>query len=171
MLEIRLNHIKMFAFHGYYDEEAILGSDFLLDISVGIPNSDLSKDDLRDTLNYESLFAICKEEMAERSALLEHVVYRIKSNIIASFPKQVESLNISLKKLYPPLDGSVESSQFLLNESYTLNCAKCNRSFSCFNSKECWCKEFNLYDVTRNQLARQYVGCLCEECLIEYKDI
>lgn len=170
MLEIRLNQIKIFAHHGFYEEEALLGSDYLMDISVGIQESDLRSDALEDTLNYEGIYQICQEEMSERSSLLEHVVYRIKANLISTFPHQVSFLRISLKKLNPPLRGSVESSEVYLEQSFLKNCAKCNQFFSCYNSEECWCKEYNLSDVTRSQLQRQYVGCLCNSCLSEFQE-
>ena len=107
--------------------------------------------------------------MAERSKLLEHVIFRIKSNIISSYPDQVRGLSLSIKKLNPPLGGDVANSQIALVENYEKSCAKCGQSHSCFNSEDCWCNSINLTDVTREQLRRQYTGCLCDRCLDHYK--
>ncbi|MBT8219628.1 MAG: dihydroneopterin aldolase [Bacteroidia bacterium] len=169
MLRIRLNKIRLFARHGYYEEEFLLGGEYLIDIDVEVLQGNLSTDQIEDTLNYESLYAICIEEMAQRSTLLEHVIYRIKSNIISTFHQQVGSLEISLQKVNPPLGGSVESSEVVLKESYISRCSKCSKSFGCYNTEECWCKDINLSDVTRTQLKRQYDGCLCEDCLLAHK--
>ena len=169
MIKVALNGIRIFAHHGFYEAEAILGNEFEIDIVVSIEMADNDSDDLKDTLNYEQLFCIIKSEMAERSKLLEHVLYRIKSNLINSYPDQIRGLALSIKKLNPPLGGAVESSEITLDENYESSCARCGRSHSCFNSKDCWCHSINLADVTREQLQRQYTGCLCDRCLNHYK--
>lgn len=169
MIKVALNGIRLLAQHGFYDEEALLGNEFEIDVVVNIDMTEESSDDLKDTLNYESLYQIVKSEMAERSKLLEHVIYRIKSNIISTYPDQVRGLSLSMKKLNPPLGGSVASSQITLDENYESNCARCGKSHGCFNSEDCWCNSINLADVTREQLRRQYTGCLCNRCLDHFK--
>jgi len=165
MVKVALNGIRMFAYHGFYEEEAVLGNEFEIDIIVDVEVNQEDSDNLMDTLNYENLFQIVKSEMAERSKLLEHVIFRIKSNIISSYPEQVRGLSLSIKKLNPPLGGKVASSQVSFAENYESRCAKCSRTHSCFNSEDCWCNSVNLTDVTREQIRRQYTGCLCDKCL------
>lgn len=169
MIKVALNGIRIFANHGYYEEEAILGNEFEIDVVVDVEMDKEGSDELKDTLNYESLFSIVKSEMAERSKLLEHVLFRIKSNIISAYPEQVRGLSMSIKKLNPPLGGNVKNSQITLSESYESTCAKCGQSQSCFNSADCWCNGINLAVVTREQLRRQYTGCLCNNCLGQYQ--
>ena len=169
MIKVAVNGIRIFARHGFYEEEAILGNEFEIDVIVQVDLLKENSDDLQDTLNYESLNLIVQSEMAERSKLLEHVIYRIKSNIISTFPEQVRGLFLSIKKLNPPLGGSVASSQITLDENYESNCAKCGRVHGCFNSEDCWCNSINIADVTREQISRQYTGCLCNRCLEQYK--
>jgi len=168
-MKIALNGIRIFANHGFYEEEALLGNEFEIDVVVTVGKIKEDSDDLKDTLNYEQLYAIVKSEMAERSKLLEHVVYRIKSNITSSFPNQVRGLFLSIKKRNPPLGGDVENSQIILDETYESRCARCGSDHGCFNSEDCWCNNINLADVTREELRRQYTGCLCTECLAHYQ--
>lgn len=169
MMKVALNGIRMFARHGFYEEEAALGNEFELDVVVSTAIKDAGSDDLNDTLDYGQLYAIVKEEMAIRSDLLEHVVFRIKSSIISSFPHQVRGLYLSIKKMNPPLGGAVNNSQIIIEEDYGTQCARCGLGHSCFQSADCWCKEINLSDVTRDHLQRQYSGCLCDTCLLKFQ--
>lgn len=168
MMKVALNGIRLFARHGFYEEEAILGNEFELDVVVTTLNQTTS-DELQDTLDYQQIFTIVKEEMATRSDLLEHVLFRIKSSVISTFPYQVRGLYLSIKKMNPPLGGMVNNSQIIIEEDYGTQCARCGVSHACFNSTDCWCKEINLSDVTRDHLKRQYSGCLCDTCLQQFQ--
>ena len=68
---IKVNNIKLYAFHGCLNEEAKIGSAYSVDVSV---KADLKKsaktDDLADTVDYVHFNTIVKEEMAIRSKLL-----------------------------------------------------------------------------------------------------
>ena len=79
---IKVENIKLYAFHGCLNEEALIGSDYRIDVTV---TADLSKssqtDDLNDTVDYVLLNKIVKEEMAIRSKLLEEVGQRILDRI------------------------------------------------------------------------------------------
>ena len=79
---IKVENIKLYAFHGCLNEEALIGSDYIIDVTV---TADLSKssqtDDLNDTVDYVLLNKIVKEEMAIRSKLLEEVGQRILDRI------------------------------------------------------------------------------------------
>jgi 7,8-dihydroneopterin aldolase/epimerase/oxygenase len=100
---IYMKDVRLHAFHGVDPQELSVGADFLLNIRV---KTDLSKaidsDDVNDTVSYAEMFKIAKAEMAIPSKLLENVAGRIAKGIIAAHP-QIESLNISLIKLNPPM--------------------------------------------------------------------
>lgn len=76
--KIGIEGIKIFAHHGYYEVERLIGREFILDVYIDI-NFDLAgkTDQLSDTINYEQVLIICKEEMAIASKLLENVCSRI----------------------------------------------------------------------------------------------
>lgn len=108
MGKIVIENIRIYAYHGCMEEEAKIGSDYLVDLMV---KTDLSasaqSDDLNDTVDYVHLFQIVKEEMAVRSKLLEHVAQRILDRI----PKEishVKQTKIKLSKCSPPMGGDVE---------------------------------------------------------------
>jgi len=109
MGKIRLNNIRVHAWHGCLKEESIIGSDYRVDLEIF---TDLSKpsqtDRLSDTVDYVHLNNIVKEEMDIKSKLLEHVSKRILNRIFMEIPT-VLSAEISVSKINPPIGGDVES--------------------------------------------------------------
>ena len=105
---IKVENIKVFAYHGCLDEEAKIGSFYRVDIKV---KADLSKsaktDELNDTVDYVHLNDIVKEEMAIRSKLLEHVVDRIMNRILDEI-SLTKFVKVSVSKINPPIGGNVE---------------------------------------------------------------
>ncbi|HNR08596.1 MAG TPA: dihydroneopterin aldolase [Saprospiraceae bacterium] len=82
--KIALEGLRLFAHHGYYEEERLLGREFILDIYVEADLATAGRtDQLGDTLNYEKIIDLCKEEMKIPSRLLEHVAHRIRERILA----------------------------------------------------------------------------------------
>jgi len=108
MGKIRVNNIKLYAYHGCLEEEAKIGSEYRVDVEV---EADLMKstfsDDLNDTVDYVHINHIVKEEMAIRSALLEHVARRINERILSEI-KMVKSVEVQVAKINPPIGGNVE---------------------------------------------------------------
>lgn len=109
MGKIKLNNIRVHANHGCLKEEAIIGSDYRVDLEVA---ANLSKpsvsDKLSETVDYVHLNNIVKEEMYIKSNLLEHVAKRILDRIFEELP-QVTDAEIAVTKINPPIGGDVES--------------------------------------------------------------
>ena len=82
MGKVKLSNIKAYGHHGCLQEEAIIGSDYRVDLEVV---ADLTKasqsDNLLDTVDYVHLNRIVKEEMKIRAKLLEHVAKRIVDRV------------------------------------------------------------------------------------------
>jgi len=114
MGKIKLNNIRVHAWHGCLKEESIIGSDYRVDLEI---KTDLSKpsisDTLGDTVDYVHLNNIVKEEMAKKSKLLEHVAKRALDRIFSEIP-QVLSAEICVSKINPPIGGDVESVSVVL---------------------------------------------------------
>ncbi len=108
MHTIKLENIRVYAYHGCLDEESIIGSDYRVDIEV-IANLSKSaaSDDLKDTVDYVSLNQIVVEEMAVRSKLLEQVARRILDRTLSKEPL-VEKATVSVSKINPPIGGDVQ---------------------------------------------------------------
>ena len=105
---IRLEGLRIHAFHGVLPQERQVGADFRIDLRVGYPLTEaMQSDDVRDTLNYAGLYEIVRGEMAVPSQLLEHVAGRIAKAIEAAFPL-VTSIDLVLTKLNPPMGADCD---------------------------------------------------------------
>ena len=113
---IKVNNIKLYAYHGCLDEEAKIGSEYRVDISVKADLKKSSKtDELVDTVDYVHLNFIVKEEMAIRSKLLEEVAKRILDRIFKEI-SMVKKGRVSVAKINPPIGGNVEEVVIILSK-------------------------------------------------------
>lgn len=108
MSVISIEGMEFFAYHGCFKEEAIIGTKFSIDLFLQTDTSKAEQsDNLQDTVNYQSVFAVVKDEMISRSKLIEHVARRILNRIHKDFP-MVSHAKIKIKKLNPPLGGKMD---------------------------------------------------------------
>lgn len=106
---IKVENIRVFAYHGCLKEETKIGSDYRVDLHVTANLQTSAKTDkLIDTVDYVFLNRIIKEEMAVASHLLETVAKRILNRIFKEDVK-VKKGTVSISKLNPPIGGDVES--------------------------------------------------------------
>ena len=105
---ITVSGIQLYAYHGCMQEEAKIGSNYVVDV---ILEADLSlasaSDELQHTVDYVSVNQIVTEQMAIRSKLLEHVAKRIIDQLSVHHP-EIVSMEVSVSKLTPPINGNVE---------------------------------------------------------------
>ncbi|SDP92935.1 dihydroneopterin aldolase [Mucilaginibacter sp. OK268] len=114
MINIALQGAEFFAYHGFYPEEQKIGCRFLVDIAVGFePVADL-KDGLHNTVDYEKVYAMACEEMKIPSKLIETVGQAITNRIQSKYPF-VKTIQVTIKKLNPPLTGRVAQSSVTIN--------------------------------------------------------
>ena len=71
---IKLTNIRTFSYHGCLEEEAKIGSNYRVDLTIKTNlKQSAQTDELNDTVDYVDLNRIVVEEMAIRAKLLEHV--------------------------------------------------------------------------------------------------
>ncbi|QNM85112.1 dihydroneopterin aldolase [Polaribacter pectinis] len=113
---IKVNNIKLYAFHGCLDEEAKIGSEYRVDVAI---KADLRKsaktDELVDTVDYVHLNHIVKQEMAIRSKLLEEVAQRILDRFFKEL-KMIKKATVAVSKINPPIGGNVEEVVIILTK-------------------------------------------------------
>jgi len=112
---VALKDVKCFALHGFYPEEQLIGNHFIVDLETEFLPLGFD-DELNQTVNYEDLNSIILEEMKNTQKLLETVLNNIITKIIKLYPF-VETVNVSMKKLNPPMPGQIGHSFVKL--SYT----------------------------------------------------
>jgi len=103
--KITLEGMEFFAHHGYYAEEQKIGNKFAVDITISTDLSDAAEhDDLKETINYESLYRLIRHEMSESTKLLEHLGKRIIDVVFDHFP-DVYEIEVRVSKYNPPVGG------------------------------------------------------------------
>jgi len=105
---VALNEVRCFALHGYYPEEQLTGTEFLVSVEVTfIPSGDT--EDLQRTVNYEVINTVIQEEMRNTKKMLESVVKVILDRVIAAYPF-VQTAKAGIKKMHPPMPGEINHS-------------------------------------------------------------
>lgn len=106
-ITIQLHDMEFYAYHGVLEEEKQNGNVFLVNVTAQIPTPEgCVTDRLDDTLNYQMIYDLVKEEMLIPSELLEHVVWRIRERLMAAFP-MMHMAKVRVAKKNPPLGGKV----------------------------------------------------------------
>jgi len=106
MYTICLNKLEFHSFHGYYQEENLIGNTFIVDIVVELNDNNFKIEELTMTVNYETLFQIAKEEMTVPHQLLETVVKSIYDRIKLLNPN-IHSIEVKLTKKHVPIEGMI----------------------------------------------------------------
>jgi dihydroneopterin aldolase len=113
---VKVENIRVFAYHGCLKEETKIGSDYLVDLEIeaNLQNSAIS-DVLKDTVDYVFLNSIVREEMLKPTHLLETVAKRILIRILKESP-MVNKATVWVSKLNPPIGGDVEKVTIIMTE-------------------------------------------------------
>lgn len=101
LVRINLAKIRMFAHHGIYREERVVGAEFEVSMDVGFETAGIITS-LEDTVNYVKLHDIIRTEMSNPRPLLETVGMEIADRVKALFP-HIREINITISKINPPL--------------------------------------------------------------------
>ena len=75
---VKVENLKIYAYHGCMEEEKIIGSDYIVNVTAeSLLKKEAFEDDISKTVNYVDLARIVTREMGVRSKMLESVVKRI----------------------------------------------------------------------------------------------
>lgn len=174
MAHIALENMRFYAYHGLYEEERKIGNNFILDVTIDadtyaagvVKEHDTEK--VVNTVNYELVYDICRIEMGKPQLLLETVIEKIIYHLKRHIPN-LNSVEIKIRKLNPPLGGIIGSASITDSASFERTCGKCKSPITCYKDDTCWCKKEGLRDRihprTFELWAQQYGGCLCMRCI------
>lgn len=105
---IRIENMEFYAYHGHFKEEQIVGNKFLVNLQI---ETDMTKpaatDDLQDAVNYQKAYMLVKEEMLEKSHLLENIGKRILDRIFSEMGG-IEKIEVKVSKMNPPVGGKMD---------------------------------------------------------------
>ena len=99
--EVALEKVRFFSPIGYYEEERILGNEFLVDVHVYFPFRNPDAEDLSNTVNYEELFQLLQDVMRKERKLLESAVEELLARIRTRYDF-VEEARVTIRKITPP---------------------------------------------------------------------
>jgi dihydroneopterin aldolase len=108
MDKIKLENIVLYAHHGYYEAERVLGQRFELDIEVECDLREAARsDDLKKAIDYRHVYAIAKNTFENyKFKLLETVAEKITQEILNI--DNVISVLIRVRKPHVPLKGFLD---------------------------------------------------------------
>jgi dihydroneopterin aldolase len=111
---INIRGIHIYAHHGCLPEEAVIGGDYVVNVSLkGDFTKAAESDKLEDTNDYVKVFQIVKREMGIRSNLIESVCKRITEHLKTAFPA-AQHLSVEVIKKNPPMGGEVDEVSFVM---------------------------------------------------------
>lgn len=105
MFSIHLNKLEFFAHHGLHDEEAITGTDFVIDVSVTFEATEKIIH-IYQTINYVAIYEVIKKHMQHPVALLETLAENITDEIYL-LDNRIKTINININKLHPPIKNFI----------------------------------------------------------------
>jgi len=114
--KVSLTGVRFFSFHGFYPEEQILGTEFIVDIETELEVYGSGNDDISNTVNYERLAQIASEEMSIPRKLIETVAHSMLGRIRHEF-LAVQIIRINIRKMHPPMGLEINNSSIELSFS------------------------------------------------------
>ena len=165
---VAIEGMAFYAYHGFYEEERVLGNDFVVDVYIRTHFSGAAEaDELGGTINYQTIYEICKIAMRMPVKLLETLSETIATALKFQFT-EMQYLKVRVRKLHPPVGGSVASSFVETEQYFEKKCSRCSAPMLCYNDSNCWCRQVSVPLRTFEKLSEQYSGCLCKKCLAGY---
>jgi len=119
MLKIELLGIKFHARHGVYPEEKITGNFFMVDITVFSKAVPTASDNISDTVDYVSLYAIAEKRMKNTVNLLETIASQILDDIFVQFP-EVQKAKVAVGKQNPPIGGDCREAKVTVKKKKSI---------------------------------------------------
>ncbi len=100
-MQIHLNKIKVYAYHGWYEEERKTGHWFEVTVKLTMPDPHDLNDELSGTLNYETIYALVLETMNKPQRLLETVAQQLITELQRI--NSISKASVKLSKLSPAM--------------------------------------------------------------------
>ncbi len=112
---IQIEGMEFYSYHGHYKEEQIVGSRFLVDLTI---ENDMTRpresDDLQDAVDYQRIYKIVKFQMEQKSNLLEHIAGRILDAIFLEMTGIIKA-TVKVSKINPVMGGKIGSVSVVLS--------------------------------------------------------
>lgn len=113
---IRVNGIRLYAYHGVLHAERDIGQYFIVDVSLYIDLTEACvSDDVNDTINYAEVYETVEAIIQGPPVnLLEHLGHKIIEKLTNDYPV-VKKIEVTITKPSPPIDGNYKDVSVTLN--------------------------------------------------------
>ena len=107
--KIALSGMKFYGYHGCLNEEREQGQDFYVDVTLSLSLHSAGKsDELKNTVNYASVFEIVKSVVeGQRFPLIEAIAERIADLILGRY-SEVRAVEVTVHKPAAPIPGDFQ---------------------------------------------------------------
>jgi 7,8-dihydroneopterin aldolase/epimerase/oxygenase len=113
---ISINDLRVQGYHGCLPEEALIGTEFVVNVWMKTDFSEAAAlDDLSKTIDYVAVSAIVFREMKLRSKLIEQVGQRIV-DALWELSAQLTEIKVEVRKVSPPIGIDVSSVSIWITE-------------------------------------------------------
>ncbi len=100
-MHIHLKDLRFRAHHGVFEEERLLGNDFIVQVEVAFQEPGAVRS-LSDTLDYSLIYNVVKERMAIATPLLETVAQET-AQLIAAIDNRIQTVRVQVIKQQVPI--------------------------------------------------------------------
>lgn len=108
MDKLLINDIRLYGYHGVYEEETLNGQPFLIQAELMVEERRTRSEELETTVNYAECYEIIKEEFATPYKLLENLSLAIMDKLFA-YDERIKEVKIRIEKIRPPVAGDLAS--------------------------------------------------------------
>jgi 7,8-dihydroneopterin aldolase/epimerase/oxygenase len=115
MYTIFLKNIELFGYHGLYQEEAIVGNNFVINVEIDINKDAITQ--LQDSVNYGEAFLIVKTVFAEKEALLEVICNKCIA-ALENLTNHIARIAVSIQKKQPPISNGFVGAVIVKKEKF-----------------------------------------------------
>lgn len=114
---IQLNKLRFSSMHGVFAEEAIIGNEFEVNLSLLFSAPDKKVTALDETINYAEVYRITKDLFSVRRKLLETLAMEIAEALKTAFPS-IREQTVQIQKLNPPIASFTGTVSVTYKKSY-----------------------------------------------------
>ena len=101
---IKLQNLHFFAKHGLYAEEADVGAEFEVSLSLILKAPKAKTTSLEETINYAEVYHITGEIFSVRRNLLETLAIDIADALKDQYPN-IKEISVQITKVHPPIES------------------------------------------------------------------
>lgn len=102
MIQIHLEDLSFYAYHGLYKEERLLGNYFIVDIKIEYQPTQKIINNIHETIDYTVLYDLISKRMKIPTELLETIATEFCYQVMEQF-NTVQSVQFKIKKQHPPI--------------------------------------------------------------------